>query len=266
MKIYISADIEGVCGSTAWDETDKSKPAYAEFQGQMTREVTAACEGAFEAGATEILIKDAHSTGRNIIARDLPKNTRLVRGWSRHPYMMMQEIDGSFHAAVMIGYHAMAGAGGNPLAHTMSSARIATMSINGQNASEFLINSQTAFLEKVPVAFISGDQDVCDEAEAFIPGISTVAAKTGAGASTVNIHPDFAVEQIRSGVKRALSGDLSGLVREMPEHFEIIVNYLNIADAFKASFYPGAQLKSPRSVFFEAQDYFDVLRFFLFNL
>src|SRR3954463_14728745 len=60
MKIYISADIEGIAGITNWDEARKDHPSYAEFREEMTNEVLAACEGAIAAGATEILIKDAH--------------------------------------------------------------------------------------------------------------------------------------------------------------------------------------------------------------
>lgn len=44
MKIYISADIEGITGITHWDETEKSKPDYQKFAQQMTDEVKAACE------------------------------------------------------------------------------------------------------------------------------------------------------------------------------------------------------------------------------
>lgn len=44
MKLYLSADIEGTCGIAAWDETEKSKPEYAPFANQMSREVSAACE------------------------------------------------------------------------------------------------------------------------------------------------------------------------------------------------------------------------------
>ncbi len=39
----------------------------------MTLEVKAACEGAINAGADEIWIKDAHETGRNIDHNLLPK-------------------------------------------------------------------------------------------------------------------------------------------------------------------------------------------------
>src|SRR5262245_7465095 len=72
MKVYISADIEGIAGITDWEEATKTHGTYGEFREEMTNEVVAACEGAITAGATEILIKDAHGTGRNIIASRLP--------------------------------------------------------------------------------------------------------------------------------------------------------------------------------------------------
>ena len=72
MKIYISADIEGVTGVTHWDETDLGKGESSLFREQMTAEVVAACEGALQAGATEIWVKDAHDSARNIIASRLP--------------------------------------------------------------------------------------------------------------------------------------------------------------------------------------------------
>ena len=93
MKIFISADIEGVTGVTHREETDLSKPEYALPREQMTAEVVAACEGAFEAGATEIWVKDAHDSGRNIIASKLPQEVRLIRGWAPDPLMMMQELN-----------------------------------------------------------------------------------------------------------------------------------------------------------------------------
>ena len=72
MKIYISADIEGIAGISHWDEARKAHATYQEFRAEMTEEVVAACDGAIAAGAKEILIKDAHETGRNIIAGRLP--------------------------------------------------------------------------------------------------------------------------------------------------------------------------------------------------
>ena len=46
MKVYISADMEGITGVTHWDEVEHKKPvAYSKFQERMTLEVLAACDG-----------------------------------------------------------------------------------------------------------------------------------------------------------------------------------------------------------------------------
>lgn len=265
MKIYISVDIEGVCGATAWDEALPGGEEYKQFQQQMTREVKAACEGAVEAGAKEIYVRDAHNTARNIIASELPENTRLIRGWSRHPYMMMQELDSTFDAALMIGYHSLAGGMGNPLAHTMSS-KITEVTINKRPASEFLINWYTAMLEHVPLVFLSGDREICDYAAKTVTGLCTVAVKTGCAASTVNIHPEAAARMIKSNVYEVLTGKLTSYLQELPERFKVTISYVSTHDAYKASFYPGARLLSSRMIGYESENYFDVLRLFLFNL
>ena len=51
MKVYISADIEGVAGISHWDEATKTHATYPEFRDRMTDEVVAACDGAIAAGA-----------------------------------------------------------------------------------------------------------------------------------------------------------------------------------------------------------------------
>ena len=38
MKVYISADMEGVTGVSHWDEVDHAKPQYSYFQKQMSKE------------------------------------------------------------------------------------------------------------------------------------------------------------------------------------------------------------------------------------
>ena len=62
MTVVISADMEGTAGVTCWAETERDKPDYPEIQALMTAEVTAACNGALDAGATGIIVKDAHHT------------------------------------------------------------------------------------------------------------------------------------------------------------------------------------------------------------
>ena len=266
MKIYISVDIEGICGTTHWDEVTRGNEEYLEFQKQMTAEVIAACKGAFAAGATEIYIKDAHDTAKNIIAAELPKNTFLIRGWSGHPYVMMQELDHSFDAVLMIGYHSLGGSSGNPLAHTMSNTRVSSVTINGQPASEFLINSYCAMLEKIPVVFVSGDRELCHHARAIIPAIQTVSVKHGVGNSTINLHPLAACEQISVTVQKALSGDLSACLGDIPAEFAVQITYNHCQQAYRNSFFPGATLSSPNTISFNSQNYLEVLKLFLFTL
>jgi len=175
MKVFISADIEGVSGTTTWSEASKSSAGYREFQRQMTREVAAACEGALAAGATDILIKDAHGDAGNLVHADLPRQVRLVRGWSGHPFAMVQELDDTFAAVMMVGYHARAGADGNPLAHTLSSRRVHRIFLNDRPASEFYFHYLAAGLVGVPVVMLSGDARICHEVNETDPAILTAA-------------------------------------------------------------------------------------------
>ena len=259
MKIYISADIEGVTGIGHWNEATSESP----FANQMTREVQAACEGANEACAAEIWIQDAHDSGRNITFADLPNNIRLIRSFSGHPFCMMQELDQSFTAALMIGYHAYAGSDENPLAHTLDTD-LFSIKINGEYASEFLINAYTAALVDVPVPFVSGDAGLCQHVKAINPHITTVATTIGVGQSVISMHPTEICARIRLGVESCLQGDLGKCKIKLPQQFTVELTYVNHTQAYKAAFYPGIQKISERSLLFETNDYFEVLRMLSF--
>jgi len=263
MKVFISADIEGITGVTHWDETDLDKAVSAAACEQMTAEVVAVCEGALESGASEILIKDAHDSGRNLIASKLPREARLIRGWAPHPLMMMQELDETFQAAALIGYHSRAGSNTSPLAHTMTGSFV-RVTVNGRDASEFLLNTYMASMFKTPVIFVSGDKGLCEEVIGLNPAIGTMAVKEGVGDSTINIHPELAVARIKEGMAKALKGDLSKCKVALPGNFSVDVQYKNHTKAYKGSFYPGASLKDPLTVHYESKDYFEVLRFMFF--
>jgi D-amino peptidase len=263
MKVFISADIEGITGVTHWDETEKPINDYKEFQQQMTDEVNAACQGALAAGATEIWIKDSHGSGRNLILNQLPKEARIVRGWSGHPFYMVQELDDTFDAIMFIGYHAASGDEGSPLAHT-STPKIEMFTLNDKPVSEFLFHALAASLVKVPVAFLSGDQALCDDVASLKLPIKTLAVKKGIGNSTINIHPQVAIQKIRETVEKALKGDLSKNVLPLAKHFKVEMRFSEHRRAIKAGFYPGAKPSGPKTIHFETNNYFDVLRMFLF--
>lgn len=263
MKVFISADIEGVTGVTDWSETELGKAEHETAREQMTAEVAAACESALYAGASEIWVKDSHDSARNLIASRLPREVRLVRGWSGHPYMMLQGLDSTFHAVLLVGYHAGAGTGGSPLEHTLS-GEVWQIRLNGRGMSEFYIDACTSAYLHVPLVFISGDQGICDEAAQLNQHIKTVAVKQGIGSATVNLHPEVAVSRIREGVERALSADLSLCRIALPEKFTLHIEFRRQANAHKWSYYPGVQRIDPTTIQLETEDYFDVLR--LLNL
>jgi len=265
VKIFISADIEGTTGIAHPDETTKSKADYAEFQKQMTAEVAAACEGALDAGATDIMVKDAHDTARNISVSELPEEVRIIREWSDHPYSMLEGLDESFDAVMMTGYHSRAGSGANPLAHTIT-GRLAFIKINGTYVSEFLINTYTAALVGVPVVLVTGDKGLCEEVAELNPAISTVAVSEGIGASTVALHPNVAVKRIKEEARNVLNRDYSKCKIDLPSSFELEIGHRDHKQAHKKSFYPGACLLEPRTIGFTTDDYFEVLRMLMFTL
>ena len=260
MKIYISADIEGITGIAAWAEADQGEATYAEFRERMTDEVVAACEGALAAGATEILVKDAHATGRNLFADRLPRGARVIRGWSGHPLSMVQELNPSFAALALVGYHSRAGSSGNPLAHTLSSAKVSRMRINGRYVAEFHLFAYAAASMGVPTVFVSGDEALAAEVAETNPHITTVTTMRGIGDSTIGRHPETVREEIRAGMGAALTGELCHCAIPLPAHFTLEVEFHHAAKAYFASHYPGASLVEPRTVRLEADAYFDVLR------
>lgn len=263
MKVYVSADIEGVTGIGHDDETSKGHSDYGEFRQRMTGEVAAACRGALNAGATDIVVKDAHGDGRNLVAEELPEQVTLIRGWSGHPLLMVQEIDESFTAAVFIGYHSRVGSGGNPLAHTLT-ARSNLIRINDRPAAEFLIYAYAVSLYGVAFVFVSGDEALCEDVRDFNPQIRTFATMRGVGDSTLSAHPARSVQGIEKGVEEALRGDLTACRITLPDSFRVEIDYRQAMSAYRASFFPGASLTGTRALLFETDDYFEVLRLLSF--
>jgi D-amino peptidase len=265
MKIYISADIEGITDVTHWDETDLQKGDSYAAREQMTAEVAAACEGALQAGATEIWVKDSHDSARNMMPSRLPQEVRFIRGWSGHPFLTLQELDNTFQAVALIGYHSRAGSGTSPLAHSFT-GKVTYIKLNDQEVSEFMMDAYTCAYVGVPLIFISGDQGICDEAVGLNPHIGTVAVKQGVGNSTINIHPDLAIARIRVGMAQAVKSSAIQNQAPLPAHFSVEIRYRSAYHAYQYGFYPSAQQTSPVTVRFATDDYFEVLRFLLFTV
>lgn len=265
MKIFISADIEGVNSINSWRETDKDSPEYRPFQRQMNLEVAAACRGALAAGAKEIFVKDAHDSAKNLDITMLPDEITLHRSWQGCPASMMAGLDESFDAVMFVGYHSAAGHGGNSLSHTMNT-RLNYIKINGELASEFTINSLYASYLGVPVAFLSGDEALTESVQEVNPNIGVVATKKGVHNATISKHPNVTNKEIEEVVEKSLKQDLKLKMVPLPKTFNIEVSFKYHGDAYSSSFFPGCKLKNDFTVTYKTSDYYNALVMFKFVL
>ena len=258
MKVFISADIEGITFTREWKETEKDDPEYPKACAQMTAEVKAACEGAIAAGADYILVNDAHGHGTNLDISQLPECVEVIRGWSGNPLAMADGIDSSFDAAMFIGYHSAAGEYGSPLSHT-TSLKAKSVRINGEIGSEFLMFSWACAQYGVPTVLLSGDKALCEASAHLHPGLHTVAVKEGWGRMIRCLHPKVACDRIRAQAEAALRQDLNAAKIELPEWFELDVTYKDSQDAVKYSYYPGFLLQKDARIHLETETYMEVL-------
>lgn len=265
MKIYISADIEGTIGVLDGIECREGSVEYERAREYMTKEVIAVSRGALKAGAKEILVKDAHATGRNILIDDLPEEVEIVRGWSGHPFKMMQELDSSYKGVIFTGYHSGARLGGNNLAHTINGGVIHSIKINGEIASEFMINTYTAGYVGVPVIFVSGDRDLIEkEVKELNLGIETLSVKEGRGASTRSFSLKKGLGLLEEGAARGVR-NISSIERiDLPESFLLEIEFRRETDAERAGYFPGMERSGIYSVEGNFKDYLDVLKTLLF--
>ena len=260
MKVFISADIEGTTLTTHWEQTRTLTDVLAKPHcQQMTREVVAACEGAIAAGATEIVIKDAHGKGLNIDIHQLPECATLIRNWSGHPLSMAYGCDESFDAAMFVGYHSAAGRNGNPLSHT-ETTQTTSVRLNGLVCSEFLLYSWACAMMGVPTVLLAGDKMLTEDSRGLHPKLKTVAVKDGFGAMIRCLHPKVACDKIRAAAEEGLKQDLSDAVPRLPDHFVFELSYKEHRNAAKYAAYPGCVLVDDLTVRFETDDFMEVLR------
>jgi D-amino peptidase len=204
LKVYISVDMEGVAGTVTADQLSPSGFEYERFRRFMTNETLAAVQAAKVAGASEIVVSDSHGNGENLLIELFPADVKIVRSWPRHGGMMAG-LDGSFGAALFVGYHASTTNPHGVRAHTFSSAHLAKVTLNGNAVTEGEFNAAYAGALGVPVIFASGDDVAMAELKSRLGNLETVETKKALGFhSAETLTPDVASERIGLGVKAAL--------------------------------------------------------------
>jgi len=257
MKIFISADLEGCAGVTSWEETDSKHKEYEKAALEMTEEVNALCESLFEEGVDEIVVKDAHDSGKNIYYNMLPNKVKIFRSWSGGPDSMVDGLDSSFDGAIFIGYHAAASQNGNPLSHTMITD-LSKITINDRLCSEYLLHTYAAASYGVPVIMISGDKMICESAKDFNQNITTAPLKEGIGSGSLSLNSKDAQKLIKEKAKEALK-EMEKSKIEIPDEFSMKIKFKDHGMAYKAGFYPGVQVIDECTVEYKSRTIKDML-------
>ncbi|MDR1514585.1 MAG: M55 family metallopeptidase [Synergistaceae bacterium] len=263
MRVYISVDAEGCTGIFKLAQVMSENGGYDFCRRMMEGDANAAISGAFRAGASEVIVNDAHNSGDNIRIDNLDRRARLISGGDRQ-FSMMEGISPEFGAAMFIGYHNRKG-GGGVISHTYYYSEMQEVRINGTPVGESEINGLLAGSFGVPLVFLSGDQYAAENIKAKVPGIRTAVTKKAIGyASAECVNPEITWKLIEEEVYAAISGLRTSPIKPMSDPpYALEIQFATPGHANRASLLPGSRRVSPTTVGFEAADYSDIFRAFL---
>lgn len=260
LKVYISADMEGIDGVVGHRQSSSSGSEYEKYRRLMTLEVNAAVQGAFDAGAAEVVVSDSHGNAQNIDLELLDTRATLIRGWPR-ALGMVHGLDENFGAVAFVGYHASEGQNPGVLAHTFTGS--VEVSLNGQKVPEAGFAGATAGDLGVPVVFVSGDQVIAREAQALFGPIETAIVKQAIGFNAAAMpHPEEARRLIRAGVKRGVERRASIKPLKLSRPVRLELRWEDPVMTEILTLIHGVRRIDGQTIAFEGTDMIDVARFF----
>ncbi|MFC9230522.1 M55 family metallopeptidase [Streptomyces decoyicus] len=211
MRIYISADMEGVTGLVDADDVQPGGRDYERGRQMMAEDVNAAVRGAVAAGATDVVVNDAHGPMRNLVPEALHPQARLVRGRPKH-MGMLEGLTPGHDAMICVGYHSRAGTLG-VLSHSFMGHEIEDIWLDGRPVGEIGLAHATAATLGVPLVALTGDDSACTEATAWDDSVTTVAVKSAHDRFAAELRP--AAEAHRA-IEEAVIAGLSAHPRKAP--------------------------------------------------
>lgn len=257
MKVYISADMEGISGVVASSHISPGEKEYERFRKLMTAEVNAAIRGALAGGATLVVVNDAHAGMTNILVEELHPDAQLITG-SPKPLSMMQGIEEGFDGAFFVGYHARAGTANAILDHTWTGI-VVDLQVNGKPLGELGLNAALAGACGVPVVLVTGDQAIVEEARSLLSEVEGVAVKEGVGRNAArSLTPAVAQRLIEQAAERAVRARRAPLM--IPPPLTLTVDFARSAHADMAELLPGSRRMGARRVEFCSNDWMTAYR------
>jgi D-amino peptidase len=205
MRVFISVDMEGTSGLERLEEIFRGLPGFDRFRRLMAGDTNAVIQGAIEAGADEIVVSDSHGYMCNIHPDDLAPNVQLKRGMARQ-WCQMKSFDEGFDVVLFVGYHAKAGTADAILSHTWITG-FRDVRVNGESVPEPSLNTYLAGAFRVPVAMLSGDDRVIEQARPVLGDIEYAQVKKSTGFTSGEHLPlDESRRLLRETARRAVAG------------------------------------------------------------
>ncbi len=255
MKVLISVDMEGVSGVVDRNHTSPEGNDYQRARQLMTGEANAAVEGAFAAGASDVLLVDAHGGNgyRNILIESLDPRCWLLTGADR-PRGQMQGLDSSFTAAMMVGQHVRNDNFGT-LSHTISGRVVVGLKINDYPVGEPGYNAFQSGQMGVPMVLIAGDDRTCEEVQELIPNIETAVVKRAVTRySAICMPHERAQATIREAAERALKRVDAISPWRLDPPYRAELKFLHSGMTEIALRTPGVEPVDPLTIAYESED------------
>ena len=254
LSVLISVDMEGVAGVVTAEQLGPPGFEYGRFREFMTREALAAVDAAKAAGATEVLVADAHGNGQNLLIDQFPSDVRIIRSWPRR-LGMVAGVDAKVDALIFIGYHAGTNNPSGVRAHTFSSANLTRVALNGTNVTEGSWNAAIAGHFGVPVVMISGDDAAIAEVRQTVGNIEAAETKRTLGFHSANtLTPQASADLIRLRVAAALGRRQEFKPYRVPGPLTVDVSFKNYMAAEVLAYLPLFERTDSHSVRFRARD------------
>jgi D-amino peptidase len=259
VKIFISADIEGVAGVVTPLQGQPGNAEYERARRLMTEEVNAAIDGAFAGGADSVLVNDAHGPGTNLLPDELDPRAELIIGRPK-PMSMFAGLEAGFGGAFCTGYHAGAGHFG-VLSHTVSGAAFAAIRVNGTACAEATLYGAYAGELGVPVLLLTGDDQLAEQCGPLFPAAQVAVVKHAiAHRAARALSPQSARTRIRAAAEAAVKGAGGCSPFVIPGPYRLELDLITVTMADLAGIIPLAERIGPRTVAFAATSMQAVVR------
>jgi D-amino peptidase len=216
MKVFISVDMEGISGLVRWADVITGGIDFGRSRRFMTLDANATISGAFDGGATEVVVEENHGVEElcDLLLDEIDPRCRVVRGAGRPFATTMAALDASVGVVFLVGHHARAGSRPGIMAHTVSYERFKAVRVGGHDCGEPEIFTIRAGELGVPVGLITGDQVAIEQLRSRAPWAEAVEVKRALSNVAGDVIPPARAQAlIRAGARRAVERARAGELR-----------------------------------------------------